>query len=112
MAITDSKKKSLDGSFKYRFCIDLKKVNAITAKDCYSLALLGQTVDALIGCSYITTLILDRALWQVPVAENDNSKLAFVIDGKLFDFNVMPFGSMNASATFQRLVDRVVRGLT
>ena len=106
------KKKSLDGSFKYRFCIDLKKVNAITAKDCYSLPLIGQTVDALIGCSYFTTLDLDRAFWQVPVAENDKSKLAFVIDGKLFEFNVMPFGSMNAPATFQRLVDRVLRGLT
>jgi len=106
------KKKSLDGSVKYRFCIDLKKVNAITAKDCYSLPLIGQTVDALIGCSYFTTLDLDRAFWQVPVAECDKSKLAFVLDGKLFKFNVMPFGSMNAPATFQRLVDRVLRGLT
>ena len=106
------KKKSLDGTIQYRFCIDLKKVNAITAKDCYALPLIGQTVDALIGCAYFSTLDLDRAFWQVPVSEKDKCKLAFVIDGKLFEFNVMPFGSMNAPATFQRLVDRVLRGLT
>ena len=34
------------------------------------------------------------------------------MDGRLFEFNVMPFGSMNAPSTFQRLMDRILRGLT
>ncbi len=106
------RKKADDGSIQYRFCIDLKKVNSVTAKDCYALPLIQETVDALNGAKFFTTLDVDRAFWQVPVLEKDRKKLAFVVDGKLYEFNVMPFGSMNAPSTFQRLIDRVLRGLT
>jgi len=39
------KKKSEDGTIKYRFCIDLKKVNSITTKDCYSLPRISESVE-------------------------------------------------------------------
>jgi len=106
------RQKNDDGSVKYRFCIDLRKVNAITAKDCYALPLIQETVNALNGSKYFTTMDVDRAFWQIPVLESDKKKLAFCVDGKLYEFNVMPFGSMNAPSTFQRLIDRVLRGLT
>ena len=107
-----AKKKLADGSSAYRFCIDFKKVNNITTKDSYSLPLIHRTVDALSGAKFFTKLDLDRAFWQIGVAEEDKKKLAFVVDGKLYEFNVMPFGGTNAPATFQRLVDRVLHGLT
>ena len=91
------KKKNADGTVGYRFCIDLKKVNSITEKDSYSLPRISDTVDALSGAKYFTTLDIDRAFWQVGLAEEGKCKTAFVIDGKLFEFNVMPFGSMNAT---------------
>ena len=106
------KKKTSDGSIAYRFCIDLKKINDITAKDCYSLPIISETVDCLAGSQYFSTMDVDQAFWQIGVSSEDKKKLAFVIDGKLFEFNVMPFGSMNAPSTFQRLIDRVLRGLT
>ncbi len=106
------RKKNNDGSIQYRFCIDLRKVNSITSKDCYSLPLIQDTVNALNGSKYFTTMDVDRAFWQIPVLEQDKKKLAFCVDGKLYECNVMPFGSMNAPATFQRLIDRVLKGLT
>lgn len=90
----------------------MKKVNKITVKDCYTLPLISEIVDALSGCSFFTTLDVDRAFWQIPVVEADKCKLVFVVDGRLYEFNVMPFGSMNAPGTFQRLVDRILKGLT
>ena len=107
-----AKKKKEDGTIGFRFCIDLKKVNAVTAKDSYSLPLISECVDSLSGAQFFSKIDVDRAYWQVGVREEDKCKTAFVLDGNLFEFNVMPFGSMNAPSTFQRLIDRVLRGLT
>jgi hypothetical protein len=106
------KKKDDQGATKYRFCVDLRKVNAVTIKDSYSLPRIDETVDALCGARWFSTGDVDRAFWQVGLFEDHKQKTAFVVDGQLYEFNVMPFGSMNAPATFQRLMDRVLRGLT
>ncbi len=107
------KKKDSGGNVVgHRFCIDLTKVNAVTVKDAYALPLIGRTVDTLSGAKFFSNGDLDRAFWQVGIKEEDKKKFAFVIDGQLFEPNVMPFGSMNAPSTFQRLVDRVLHGLT
>ena len=94
------KKKSEDGAITYRFCIDLKKVNSVTTKDCYSSPRISKSVDALWGAKFYSKLDVDRAFWQVGLREEDKYKTAFVMDGRLFEFNVMPFGSMNAPSTF------------
>lgn len=106
------KKKTPDNKVVYRFCVDLRKVNEVTVKDCYSLPIIGDTVDSLNGCQYFTTMDVDQAFWQVPMKEEDKKKYAFVFEGRLYEFNQMPFGAMNAPSTFQRLIDRVLRGLT
>ncbi len=107
------KKKDSSGSVVgYRFCIDLTKINAVTVKDSYPLPLISKTVDRLSGAKYFSSGDLDRAFWQIGLAEEDKEKYAFVMDSKLYEPNVMPFGSMNAPSTFQRLVDRVLSGLT
>lgn len=107
------KKKDSGGNVVgYRFCIDLTKVNAVTVKDSYPLPLISKTVDRLSGSKFFSSGDLDRAFWQIGLAEEDKEKFAFVMDSKLYEPNVMPFGSMNAPSTFQRLVDRVLNGLT
>jgi hypothetical protein len=106
-------KKSLpDGTTKYRFCIDLRKVNEATAKDCYAIPRIDETVDALCGSLFFSSMDVDRAFWQIAMAERDKHKFAFRVDGRLLEPNVMPFGSKNAPSTFQRLMDKVLRGLT
>ena len=59
----------------------------------------------------MTTLDFTRGYWQVPVAESAQEKTAFVTPFGLYQFRVMPFGLQKASATFQRMIDKLTRGL-
>lgn len=106
------KKKSQEGPVQYRFRIDLKKVNEITTKDCYSLPRIGNTGEALSGSNYFAKMDVDRAFWQISIAEEDKKKTAFVIEGKLYEFETMPLGGINSPASFQRLMGRILSGLT
>ena len=105
-------KKDEMGVVTYRFCIDLRKVNQATIKDSYSLPRIDESVDVLAGAKYFSSVDINRAFWQVPLLEDDKQKTAFMVEGKLYEFNVMPFGNMNVPSTFQRLIDRVFQGMT
>ena len=58
-------------------------------------------------------LDLASGYWQVNVAEEHKEKTAFVIPGgEQLEFNRMLFGLANAVPTFQRLMQRILEGLT
>lgn len=105
-------KKTSDGSLKFRFCIDFTKLNEITVKDSYPLPRIDETLEALAGSNWFTTLDADSGYWQVELSEDDREKTAFACDDGLYHFKVMPFGLCNGPATFQRLMNKVLRGMT
>ena len=104
--------KKKDGS--WRFCVDFRKVNSMTQKDAYPLPRIDETLEALTGSQFFTTLDLASGYWQVEMEEADRKKTAFSTREGHFEFNVMPFGLTNAPATFkaQRLMECVLAGLT
>ena len=69
-------------------------------------------MESLAGSALFTTLDLASGYWQVEIEEGDKEKTAFSTEKGHFEFNVMPFGLTNAPATFQRLMECVLAGLT
>lgn len=98
-----------DGS--YRFCVDYRKLNAITVKDAHPLPRTDDSLDALAGSALFTTLDLCSGYWQVEMSEDDCEKTAFTTGDSLYEFKVMPMGLASGPATFQRLMGLVLRGL-
>ena len=91
-------------------CIDYRKLNEITMKNAYPLPRIGQTIDALQGAGYFSSLDLASGYWQAPVTEKVRRKIAFcTTEGGLYEFFKMPFGLTNAPATFQRLMNETFK---
>ncbi len=78
-----------------RFCVDYWKLNDMTKKYAYLLPRIDDTLDALHGSMYFSTLDLYSGYWQVEMDQGDIDKTAFVTRQGLFRFTVMPFGLCN-----------------
>jgi len=56
-------------------------------------------------------LDLTKGYWLVPVAAEDQYKIAFITSNGLFQFKMMPFGLCGTPATFQRMLDEIIWGM-
>ena len=88
------------------FCIDLRKLNARTIKDTYSLPRIEESLDCLNRARIFSSLDLKSGYWQVKLDDDSIPLTAFTV-GPLgfYECVRMPFGLTNAPATFQRLME-------
>ena len=63
------------------------------------------------GCCIFSTIDLRKGFWQIPMSKDDIAKTAVITPFGLYEFLVLAFGLRNAGSSFQRMMDRVIRGL-
>ena len=93
----------------YRFCIDYRKVNAVTKSDAYPLPRIDELLERYQTAKWFTSMDLASGFHQVEMEESDKEKTAFICSEGLYEFNVMPFGLKNAPGTFQRMMDKILK---
>ena len=94
---------------KYCFCIDFRKLNAVSKADAYPLPYMDAILRKLKSAKYISMLDLSSANHQIPLTPKSKELTAFTVPRLgLYQFTRMPYGLSQAGDTFQRFVDKVI----
>ncbi|BFZ12592.1 hypothetical protein BsWGS_15631 [Bradybaena similaris] len=98
-----------DGSL--RICIDYRKLNEVTIIDAEPIP----RTDDLIACmqhnSIFSKLDMTKGYYQIPMTASSKHLTAFSTPKGLYEFNYMPFGLVNAPATFVRMTRSLLKDI-
>ena len=95
-----------------RFCVDFRQLNKLTVFDAEPLPNIESMLVKFAGSVYFSKIDLTKGYWQVPMDNESKDFTSFQSPSGLFRFNKMPFGLVNAPATFSRLMRIVLKDLT
>ena len=96
---------------KWRMCVDFTDLNKACPKDSYPLPHIDSLVDSTAGHGMLSFMDAFSGYNQIKMHPEDEEKTSFITDIGTFCYKVMPFGLINAGATFQRLVDLAFKDL-
>jgi len=92
-----------------QLCVNYRQLNKITRQDSYSLLLIRELQDWLGRVKWFTSLNLKEAYYWVQMKEGKEWKTAFQTRYRHYKYTVMLFELKNVSATFQRLINDMLR---
>ena len=86
--------KKRDGT--YRFCVDYRRLNAVSKKDAFPVPDIQDALDHLRGACWFATIDLLSGYWQLGMSDKAKLRSAFCTRRGLFQFTRMPVGLSGA----------------
>jgi hypothetical protein len=93
---------------KPRFCIDYRKLNAVTTPDEFPIPHQSEILSSLSGAQVLSSLDALSGFTQLELDPKDIEKTAFRTHRGLFQFKRMPFGLRNGPSIFQRVMQGIL----
>ena len=90
-----------------RLCIDYRQLNTITIRDSFPLPKIEDSLEAMSGAKYFTSLDLSHGYFQLAMHENSIPFTAFRVPWGLYEFLRLPQGLCNSPGTFQRVMEQI-----
>ncbi len=91
-----------------RFCIDYWKFNAITKRNRYSLSLIDEMIDKIVGCKHLTQLNIISTFNKLRMHLDSENYTTFIIALEAYKSKVLLFDLINDSASFQQYMNDVL----
>ncbi len=90
-----------------RFCIDYQKLNAITKRNRYSLSLINEMIDKIVGCKHLTWLNIILTFNKLRMHLDSENYTTFIIALEAYKSKVLLFDLINDSASFQQYMNKI-----
>ena len=92
---------------KWKMCVNFTDLNQACPKDSFPLPRINKLVDSTAMHKLLMFMDAFSEYNQIKMAEEDQEKTSFIKSQRLYCYNVMPFESKNAGATYQRMVNKM-----
>ncbi len=89
-----------------RFCVDYRKLNAITKKNRYSIFLIAETIARLFKTQWMTKIDIRHVFNRICMHfKEDENLITFRIKYETYKYLIMSFALINESSTFQNFMN-------
>jgi len=94
---------------RLRLVVNYRGLNKVTIHNAYPIPLMTELRDQVRDAQIFTKLDLKNGFHLIRVHKEDEWKTAFRIRYGYYQYRVMPFGLVNAPATFQTMMNEILR---
>ncbi|KAK7584188.1 hypothetical protein V9T40_005151 [Parthenolecanium corni] len=90
-----------------RPCIDFRELNKVLEVRGETVPNIAELKTRFHGAQHFSKLDFKEGFLQIPLGESSKQYTAFSFEGKIYEFNVTPYGTMQSSQSFIKALQRV-----
>ena len=91
-----------------RFCVDYRKLNAITKRDRYFISLIDEVLTRIQGCKYLIRLNIITAFNKLRMHSNNENFITFVTFLETYKYRVLSFELTNDPIIYQQYMNDIL----